>query len=196
MLEAFDEIGWAAIGADTRLDIAVFGGSALMLASNFRFATEDVDIAEVGKPWPDWLSHGSNASPQRNGWSETWLNDAVTFHLSPLAHPERDLVAFGTFPRTAEKVGLTVFVPSARYLLALKLKALRASNPAKGRKDFADVAGLLQVLGITDVEAAVGVLAEYFPRSAADADKQRFVLRHLLSAERLSDAPEYPRRGD
>ena len=75
-------------------------------------------------------------------------------------------------------------------------KALRASNPAKGRKDFADVAGLLQVLGITDVEAAVGVLAEYFPRSAAAADKQRFVLRHLLSAERLSDAPEYPRRGD
>ena len=27
-----------------------------MLASNFRFSTEDVDIAEIGRPWPDWLS--------------------------------------------------------------------------------------------------------------------------------------------
>ena len=33
MLEAFDEIGNAAITAGTRLDIAVFGGSALVLAS-------------------------------------------------------------------------------------------------------------------------------------------------------------------
>ena len=37
LLDAFDEIGEAAVAADTRLDIAVFGGSALMLASNFRF---------------------------------------------------------------------------------------------------------------------------------------------------------------
>ena len=196
LLDAFDEIGWAAITANTRLDIAVFGGSALMLASNFRFATEDVDIAEVGKPWPEWLSNAVERVARRNGWSETWLNDAVTFHLSPLARPDRDLVAFGTFPRNADKIGLSVFVPSARYLLALKLKALRLGNPMKGPSDFADVRHLLQVLGITDPEQAIDVLVEYFPRSAADADKQRFVLKHALSAERPSDAPEYPRRGD
>jgi hypothetical protein len=56
LLAAFDEIGKAAISARTHLDIAVFGGSALMLASNFRFSTEDVDISEIGQPWPDWLS--------------------------------------------------------------------------------------------------------------------------------------------
>ena len=48
LLQAFDEIGRAAVAAGTRLQIAVYGGSALMLASNFRFATEDVDIAELG----------------------------------------------------------------------------------------------------------------------------------------------------
>jgi hypothetical protein len=51
LLAALNEIGAAAVAAHTRLDIAMFGGSALMLASNFRFATEDVDIAEIGRPW-------------------------------------------------------------------------------------------------------------------------------------------------
>jgi hypothetical protein len=55
LLAAFDEIAEAAVAAGTRLDIAVFGGSALLLASNFRFTTEDVDIAELGVPWPQWL---------------------------------------------------------------------------------------------------------------------------------------------
>ncbi|UZE49438.1 hypothetical protein [Rhodopseudomonas sp. P2A-2r] len=42
LLDSFDQIGRAAVAAGTRLQIAVYGGSALMLASNFRFATEDV----------------------------------------------------------------------------------------------------------------------------------------------------------
>ena len=39
LLDAFDQIGRAAVRAGTKLQIAVYGGSALMLASNFRFAT-------------------------------------------------------------------------------------------------------------------------------------------------------------
>lgn len=57
LLAAFDEIGRAAIAANTWLTIAVYGGSALMLASNFRFTTEDVDMAEIGQPWPEWLAN-------------------------------------------------------------------------------------------------------------------------------------------
>jgi hypothetical protein len=55
LLQAFDEIGRAAVAAGTRLQIAVYGGSALMLASNFRFATEDVDVSRLEQPWPEWL---------------------------------------------------------------------------------------------------------------------------------------------
>jgi hypothetical protein len=43
LLNAFDRIGRAAASAGTKLQIAVYGGSALILASNFRFATEDAD---------------------------------------------------------------------------------------------------------------------------------------------------------
>ena len=94
------------------------------------------------------------------------------------------------------KTGITVFVPTARYMLALKLKALRVSDFAKGSKDIEDVQNLLTVLGITDAEPAIEILTEFFPRSGADADKQRFVLKSILSKEQTTDAPGYPRRGD
>jgi uncharacterized small protein (DUF1192 family) len=55
-------------------------------------------------------------------------------------------------------------------MLALKL---RVSDFAKGSKDIDDVRNLLGVLSITEIEAAIAILAEYFPRSGADADKQR-----------------------
>jgi hypothetical protein len=196
LLAAFDEIGRAAIAANTRLTIAVFGGSALMLASNFRFATEDVDIAEIEKPWPAWLTDVAARITRQNGWSSEWLNDAVTFHLSREAQAERDLTSYGTFPRREENVGLTVLIPTARYLLALKLKALRVADYKKGAADMSDVANLLQVLEITEIEPAIRILSEFFPKTAANADKQRFVLKRILSEKGSGDAPRYPRRGD
>ena len=176
LLDAFDQIGRAAVQAGTKLQIAVYGGSALMLASNFRFATEDVDISEIGSEWPDWLSREVMKIAQENDWSATWLNDAVTFHLSPLASQDRDHLAFGTFPRRSEHVGLCVLIPTAPYMLALKLKSLRISDFNKGAQ-------------------AIGVLAEFFPKSAADADKRRFVLRRLFAGDIAIDAPQYPRTG-
>jgi hypothetical protein len=194
LIAALNEVGRAAIAANARLDIAIFGGSALMLASNFRFGTEDVDIAELGQLWPEWLKEVVGRIAVRNGWSKEWLNDGVTFHLSSLAVPARDLVAFGTFPLRSEKTGITVFVPTAQYMLALKLKALRVSDFAKGSKDIDDVRNLLVVLGITEIEPAIQILTEFFPRSGADADKQRFVLKNILAKGLVENAPRYPRR--
>jgi hypothetical protein len=195
LLDAFDQIGRAAVEAGTKLQIAVYGGSALMLASNFRFATEDVDIADIGQQWPEWLSLVVERIAKEKGWSATWLNDAVTFHLSPLAQIDRDLTLFGTFPRQSDHVGLVVFVPTARYMLALKLKSLRVSDFEKGEQDMADVTHLLKVLDVTEIEPAIAILTEFFPKSAVDSDKQRFVLKHLLSRETSIDAPRYPRTG-
>ena len=103
------------------------------------------------------------------------------------------MAAFGTFPRLADDVGLTVFVPTARYMLALKLKALRVSDFGKGEQDMADVAHLLKVLNLSEIEDAIGILAEFFPNSAAHAEKQRFVLKRLFSGGSAIDAPSYPR---
>jgi hypothetical protein len=161
LLRAFDEIGRAAVAADTRLQIAVYGGSALMLASNFRFATEDVDVSKLEQPWPEWLRDVVQRLAKQNGWAEDWFNDGVVFHLSALADPAEDHLEFGTFPRQPEEPGLLVYVPSAAYLLVLKLKAIRANDPVRGNQERLDILNLMRVVGISTVDQAISLLTRF-----------------------------------
>ena len=181
LLDAFDRIGRAAALAGTKLQIAVYGGSALMLASNFRFATEDVDVSELEHPLPGWLATVVDEIAKENGWLDDWFNDGVAFHLSPLADRALDHLEFGTFPRDGTPPGLAVSVPSAEYLLALELKAARVTNPLN----------LMQVVGVSTVEDAIALLGRYFPVSAASSEKQRFLLKNM-NRKGGNDAPKYP----
>jgi hypothetical protein len=67
LLAAFDRLGSRAREHGTRLEIAVYGGSALILASNFRFATEDVDAVTLEGDWPAWLSEEVEEIAVENG---------------------------------------------------------------------------------------------------------------------------------
>ena len=192
LLDAFDRIGRAAALAGTKLQIAVYGGSALMLASNFRFATEDVDVSVLEHPLPGWLAVVVDEIAKANGWQKDWFNDAVVFHLSSLADNARDHLEFGTFPRDGTSPGLVVLVPSAEYLLALKLKAARVTDPIRGETERLDILNLMKVLGISTAEQAIAVLGRYFPVSAASSEKQRFLLKNM-NREGGIDAPKYPR---
>jgi len=192
LLDAFDQIGRAAVAAGTRLQIAVYGGSALMLASNFRFATEDVDVSQLEHPLPDWLAAVVHEIAERNRWHDHWFNDGVAFHLSSRADRAIDHLEFGTFPRDSTPPGLAVSVPSAEYLLALKLKAARITDPLRGETERLDILNLMRVVGISTVEDAIALLGKYFPVSAASSEKQRFLLKNM-NREGGIDAPKYPR---
>lgn len=192
LLDAFDRIGRAAALAGTKLQIAVYGGSALMLASNFRFATEDVDVSELEHPLPGWLAAVVDEIARENGWLDDWFNDGVAFHLSPLADRALDHLEFGTFPRDGTPPGLAVSVPSAEYLLALKLKAARVTDPLRGETERLDILSLMQVVGISTAEDAIALLGRYFPVSAASSEKQRFLLKNM-NRKGGNDAPKYPR---
>lgn len=194
LLEALDELGSAAVEAGRRLAVAVYGGSALMLASNFRFASEDVDVRILDADWPSWLSEAVAAVAVARGWSRDWFNDAVAFHLSPLASTAADHVAFGSFPRADGPIGLEVYVPTAPYMLALKLKAIRIADPIRGGQEAQDIRSLMRVVGIEGADEAVALLARYFPVSGAAAEKQRFLLKHLPEPSD-AHAPAYPRQG-
>ena len=65
-------------------------------------------------------------------------------------------------------------MPSAEYLLALKLKAARMLDPLRGETERLDILNLMQVVGISTVEGAIALLGKYFPISAASSEKQRF----------------------
>ncbi len=192
VLDAFDRIGRAAVAAGTKLQIAVYGGSALMLASNFRFATEDVDVSELEHPLPAWLAAVVQEIAKKNQWQNDWFNDGVAFHLSPLADRAADHLEFGTFPRDGTPPGLVVSVPSAEYLLALKLKAIRVTDPLRGETERLDILNLMQVVCISTAEEAIALLGRYFPVSAASPEKQRFLLKNMNRAGGV-DAPKYPR---
>jgi hypothetical protein len=192
VLDAFDRIGRAAVAAGTKLQIAVYGGSALMLASNFRFATEDVDVSELEHPLPAWLAAVVQEIAKKNDWQDEWFNDGVAFHLSLLADRAADHLEFGTFPRDGTPPGLVVSVPSAEYLLALKLKAIRVTDPLRGDTERLDILNLMQVVGIWTAEEAITLLGRYFPVSAASPEKQRFLLKNMNRAGGV-DAPKYPR---
>jgi hypothetical protein len=194
LLAAFDDIARAAATVGTTLQLVVYGGSALMIASNFRFATEDADVAPLEKPWPGWLQRIVERITAENGWAEDWFNDGVAFHLSPIADHAIDHLEFGTFPRDGTPPGLIVYVPSAPYLLALKLKAIRVTDPLRGEQERLDILNLMRVVGIRTIEEAIAVLARYFPASGASAEKQRFLLRHM-NIEGAVDAPKYPGGG-
>ncbi len=189
---AFDRIGAAAEAQGVMLEMAVYGGSALMIAGNFRFATEDADIAELERPWPDWLTRVVADIAADQGWSADWLNEGVQFHLSPLADQAADHIEFATFPRGGAP-GLRVSVPRAPYMLALKLKAMRINDAAKGAQEADDIRNLIRTVGVATIEDAIAVLGRYFPRSAKDADRQRFLLKHIWPGETPDrDPPRYP----
>jgi hypothetical protein len=192
LLDAFDQIGRAAAQAGTKLQIAVYGGSALMLASNFRFATEDVDVSALEHPLPGWLAAVVHEIAKKNDWQDNWFNDGVAFHLSALADRAADHLEFGTFPRDGSPPGLVISVPSAEYLLALKLKAARVMDPVRGETERLDILNLMQVVGISTAEEAIALLGRYFPISAASSEKQRFLLKNM-NREGGVDAPKYPR---
>jgi hypothetical protein len=192
LLDAFDRIGRAAVQAGTKLQIAVYGGSALMLASNFRFATEDVDVSELERPLPDWLAAVVHEVAAENRWREDWFNDGVAFHLSSFADRAADHLEFGTFPRDGTPAGLVVSVPSAEYLLALKLKAFRIMDPLRGEAERLDILNLMRVVGVSTIEDAITLLGRYFPASAVSSEKQRFLLKNM-NREGGADAPKYPR---
>lgn len=195
LLAAFDRLAERAIENNARLDIAVYGGSALMLASNFRFSTEDVDIGPIPKPWPAWLDKAVADIASEMRISQDWLNDAVGFHLSSLAEFPNDHLEFGTFPRGSERAGLSVFVPKPDYMLAMKLKAMRINDPAKGKQESSDILNLMEAMGVNNEADAMAVLEKYYPRSAQHAERYRFLLRHLMKSGVQTNAPEYPTRG-
>lgn len=189
LLDAFDRIGRAAASAGTKLQIAIYGGSALMLASNFRFATEDADVSELERPIPDWLVTVIADIARENRWADDWFNDGVAVHLSPLADHAADHLEFGTFPRDGGTPGLVVSVPSADYLLALKLKAIRISDPVRGEAERLDILNLMRVVGISGADEAIALLGRYFPASAASSEKQRFLLKNM-DRRGAADAPQ------
>jgi hypothetical protein len=160
--DALTELGRRARALGKVAEIGIYDGSALMLASNFRVATQDVDaVADTDQDLINRLAH--EIAGER-GWAPDWLNDGIRTYLSPnveglAQHHE----LFRTYP-SEDAPGLRVFVPTPEYLLAMKLMAMRL-DPAAGKTDLDDILNLMDVVDITDRDQLKQFAGDFYPEA-------------------------------
>lgn len=93
---ALNELGERAHAEERTVEIAIYGGAALMLTYDWRTATRDVDaVFEADRRT---IRRLTLAMAEEQGWDQDWLNDAVKGFLSAAdANPEAKRL-FGTYP--------------------------------------------------------------------------------------------------
>ena len=191
--DAFMELGALAWREGKVIDLAVYGGSALMLASNFRVATQDVDAVVEGDQRA--VTRLAEEIARTRGWARDWLNDGVRTYLSPqVAGLAAHHALFRAYPSEQEP-GLRVFVPSPEYMLAMKLMAMRL-DPAGGKSDLADILNLLDVVGLTTPEDAIAFVAAFYPEARISARlhlgiRELWRMKDTPTQEGRHDAPTY-----
>ena len=181
LADALDELGRMAHAAGRVIDIAIYGGSCLMLVSNFRIATGDVDA--VAAHDQAFLNNAAATIAAARGWPQDWLNDGVRTYLSPNVEGFAQHTLFRTYPGETAP-GLRVFVPAPEYMLAMKLMALRL-DPASERNDLDDILNLMQVVGLREKADILGFAARFYPEARTSG-------KLALSVDYLWD--EYTRR--
>ena len=183
--DALTELGHIAYEAGRVIDIAIYGGSCLMLVSNFRIATADVDA--VAAEDQDFIDSAAQTIAAYRGWPRDWLNDGVRTYLSPLVDGFEQHTLFRTYPRE-ETPGLRVFVPTAEYMLAMKLMALRL-DPGGSKSDLEDILNLMQVARMKDKGDILRFASRFYPE-ARTSGKLVLAVDHLWNE--YSRQPERP----
>jgi hypothetical protein len=134
-----------------------------------RNSTKDVDALIR----PSEIGHRlSRQVAREQGLPEDWINSDVAQFLSE-QEAKRTLPA-GTFGP-----GLTVTVPTAAYLLALKLRACRPPLPGYPG-DAPDIRFLLGKLTPASIDEVETLFARFFPRDAL-TDRAREIIETTLA---------------
>lgn len=158
-----DELGREGI----RGQIFVVGGAAMALAYSTRRVTKDIDA--VFEPKSAIYAAAERVAEER-GLPADWLNDVVKAfvpgadaHARPL--PEVD--------------GIEVTTASPRYLLAMKLMAMRFGE------DDEDIEILLEQCNMHSPQEALDLLEDMYPAKEPPA-KTRFFLEEVFGSESRS----------
>jgi len=172
MLSLLNQIGERMSGHGRVAEIAVYGGSALVLQFDFREATRDVDYIPV-RCDNDLLKRVSAEVGGLHRLPDGWFSDAM--RLNPLSERGQTTL-LGDFP--SHKPGLRVFVAQPEYIFAMKMLAMRSSLVTK---DVEDIWNLWDHLSIASAAEAVQVCRHYYP-------SKQLPQRHLLLLADIEDA--------
>lgn len=151
------------------LEVSLYGGAVFTLVYGSRDATKDVDAvvrqSEIAKTLAARVA-------KELGLPEDWLNDQVKQFLAEKeAKRQLSEADFGE--------ALRVSVPTAAYLLAMKLRACRPPLPGYAG-DYGDIRFLVQKMAITSVDAAEAIHDKFFPHDVL-SDTAKEVVRSAIS---------------
>lgn len=146
-------MGELARAEDAELELSLYGGAVFTLVYGSRESTKDVDgvirPAELGRKLARQVA-------REQSLPEDWLNGDVAQFLAE--REERR-----PYPKDDLGPGLVVTVPTAAYLLALKLRACRPPLPGYAG-DEADILFLLRRIRPASREEIETSFARFFPQ--------------------------------
>jgi hypothetical protein len=137
-------------------EICLYGGAVMCLVYNARPSTKEVDA--IFEPI-QILRVAVGAVADKYHLPEDWLNDSVKGFV--VEHRQRILFQW---PH------LTVYVPEADYLLAMKVLAARVDS-----MDRKDIQFLIKAMNIQGAAEVFEILQEYYPKRQIKPATQFFI---------------------
>jgi uncharacterized nucleotidyltransferase DUF6036 len=165
IITGLEALGEELAGQGIQGQVLIVGGAAMALAFSTRRVTKDIDAVFEPKAV---IYQAAERVAQRLGLPEDWLNAGVKGFLPGVDKDARPL---------PEIRGIEVTCASPRYLLAMKLLAMRFGE------DDDDIQILLRQTGITTADAALALLALMYPDREAPL-KTRLFLEEILRVDR------------
>ena len=172
ILSALNRLGELAQAQGLTLELALYGGAVFTVVYGSRASTKDVDA--IVRPG-DVAKKLALQVAREQGLPEDWLNDNVRLYLAEKEAKKRlALEEFGP--------GLTVSVPTAKYLLAMKVQACRAPLPGYA-SDQEDILYLVRKMGLKTLGEVEDIYHKFFPRDELD-DRRRLTVEAILEKAR------------
>jgi predicted nucleotidyltransferase len=169
IVEALQALGDELKDRGLRGQIFIVGGAAMALAYSTRRITKDIDAVFEPK---SAIYDAAVTVAENLDLPEDWLNDAAKGYM-----PGNDLD-----PRPIADIrGIEVTTASPRYLLAMKLVAMRFGE------DDEDIELLLRECGLDDTEETISLLQQMYPLQDPPA-KTRFYLEQLFGSKAPSQS--------
>jgi hypothetical protein len=160
-VRALEALGEELTREGVRGQVFIVGGAAMALAYSTRRVTKDIDA--VFEPKSAIYVAAAKVAEQLE-LPDDWLNDAVKGFMPGIDEN----------PRAIPDIhGIEVTTASPRFLLAMKLMAMRFGE------DEEDIAILLRECGVGSVQEALALLGEIYPYQEPQP-KTRFFLEQLL----------------
>ena len=150
------------------LDLALYGGAVFTLVYGSRETTKDVD--GVIRPSAVGTRLISQVAEEQN-LPANWLNDDVRQFLSHQSEHR-------PFPSKDFEPGLKITIPTAAYLLALKLNACRKPLPGY-LGDEADIRFPLGKVKPASLKAVEALHDRFFPGEGLHARARELIEEHL-----------------